>query len=250
CASSRQMSCKKLLLVCLLVSGTLLLLYLYYNPMKNGKQDRKPQRYPLPNRQNTSTPAEDPGQEEPGLYHVAYPRNYKFIIDQPKICEEQKPFLVVLVPVPPGDTEARNGIRRTWGGEKVVGSKVVVVLFMLGLHSGNDEEIIQEQLHNESQQYKDLLQSNFLDSYKNLTIKTMMMMEWLSMNCQQVSFAMKVDADVLINMNNLINMLVSLNPVPTNYMTGLVWYASPVIRNPFNKFFLPYDVYPKDTYPP
>ncbi|KAL1251159.1 hypothetical protein QQF64_018955 [Cirrhinus molitorella] len=240
CASSRQMSCKKWLLVCLLVPGTALLLYL---SLTKGEAA---QRYPLQKQQITDTPIE----EEPGLYHVAYPREYKFIIDQPKICEEQKPFIVVMVPVPPGDTDARNSIRMTWGREKVVEDKVVVVLFIMGLNSENDEGTLQERLRNESRQYNDLLQSNFLDSYRNLTIKTMVMMEWLSTNCQQASFAMKVDADVLLNMNNLINMLVSLNPVPTNYMTGLVWYASPVIRNPFNKFFLPHDVYPKDTFPP
>uniref|UniRef100_A0A8C2G9I5 Hexosyltransferase n=1 Tax=Cyprinus carpio TaxID=7962 RepID=A0A8C2G9I5_CYPCA len=240
----------------LLVPGTALLLYFSYSP---GQEEKIPQRYPPAKQQRTAAtskdsvkeePEMDTVQEEPGLYHVAYPRKYKFILDQPNICEQQKPFVVVMVPVPPGNAEARSGIRRTWGGEKVVGDKVIVVLFIIGLHSGNDEETLQEQLRNESQQYKDLLQSNFLDSYKNLTIKTMMMMEWLSRNCQQASFAVKVDADVLLNMNNLINMLVSLNPVPANYMTGLVWYASPVIRNPFNRFFLPYDVYPRDTYPP
>ncbi|XP_073701040.1 beta-1,3-galactosyltransferase 2-like [Garra rufa] len=235
------MSSKKWFLVCLLVPGTALLLYLSYNPLIKGETEVNTHRYPVP--QNTETQNE----EEPGLYHVAYPRKYKFIIDQPNICEEQKPFLVVMVPVPPGDTNARNGIRMTWGGEKVVEDKVVVVLFIMGL---NNEGTLQEQLRNESQQYKDLIQVNFLDSYRNLTIKTMMMMEWLSMNCQQASFAIKVDVDVLLNMNNLINMLVSLNPVPTNYMTGLVWYASPVMRNPFNKFFVPYDVYPKETFPP
>ncbi|XP_026053915.1 beta-1,3-galactosyltransferase 2-like [Carassius auratus] len=250
----------KSVLFFLLVPGTSLLLYLSYSYMTLGQYKKEPQRYPLPKRQNTTAPKKDPVteepeidqevQEDPGLYHVAYPRKYKFIIDQPKICEEQKPFVVIIVPVPPWDLEARSGIRRTWGGEKLIGDKVVLVLFMIGLHNGNDQETLQEKLQNESQQYKDLLQSNFLDSYKNLTIKTMMMMEWLSRSCQQASFAVKVDADVLVNTNNLINMLVSLNPVPTNYMTGLVWYGNIVIRNPLNKFYLPYDVYPKDTYPP
>ncbi|XP_059399145.1 beta-1,3-galactosyltransferase 1-like [Carassius carassius] len=250
------MSSTKWFLILFLVLGIASLLYLSYAPMT---EEKEPQRSPPAKQQRTGAPSyapvkEEPEidtiQEEPGLYHVAYPRKYKFIIDQPEICERQKPFVVIMVPVPPGDVEARSGIRRTWGREKVVADKVVVVLFIMGSRSGNDEETLQEQLRNESQQYKDLLQSNFLDSYKNLTIKTMVMMEWISRNCQQASFAVKVDADVLLNMNNLMNMLVSLNPVPANYMTGLVWYTSPVIRNPFNKFFLPYNVYPRSTFPP
>ncbi|XP_052395833.1 beta-1,3-galactosyltransferase 1 [Carassius gibelio] len=250
------MSSMKWFLILFLVLGIASLLYLSYAPMT---EEKAPQRNPPAKQQHTGAPSNAPVkeepeidtvQEDPGLYHVAYPRKYKFIIDQPEICKLQKPFVMIMVPVPPGDVEARSGIRRTWGREKVVGDKAVVVLFIMGLHSGNDKEILHEQLRNESQQYEDLLQSNFLDSYKNLTIKTLVMMEWLSRNCQQASFAVKVDADVLLNMNNLMNMLESLNPVPANYMTGLVWYASPVIRNPFNKFFLPYSVYSRSTYPP
>ncbi len=252
------MFCHKRFLLFILVPGATLLLYLSYS-MTTGQDEKEHKIYHLPKHQSTAAPSKDPVneepemstvQKEPGLYHVAYPREYTFIIDQSTICEQQKPFVVIMVPVPPRDAEARSGIRRTWGGEKLIGDKVVLVLFIMGIHSGNDQEMLQEKLQNESQQYKDLLQSNFLDSYKNLTIKTTMMMEWLNKSCQQASFVVKVDADVLLNMNNLMNMLVSLNPVPTNYMTGLVWYESIVIRNPLNKFYLPYDVYPRDTYPP
>lgn len=245
CVSFGQMSCKKWLLVCFLVPGIALMIYLGHSPLT------KPWHHASVQREAQRPNADSPNTEEdPGLYHVAYPRNYKFIIYQPGICEERKPYVVIIVPVPPHDFNARNGIRNTWAREKVVEGKEVLVLFILGLHSGDDEETLQEQLRNESQQYKDLLQSNFQDSYRNLTIKTMMMMEWLSRDCQQASYAVKVDADVLLNVNNLINMLVSLNTVQSNYMTGLVWDASPVIRDSSNKFFLPYDVYPKYAYPP
>ncbi|XP_056125703.1 beta-1,3-galactosyltransferase 1 [Rhinichthys klamathensis goyatoka] len=237
CASFTKMSLKKMSL-CLLVPGISLLLYLTYIPLTEKWL------------RSTEEPTKEQFQEEVGIYHVAYPRNYEFIIDQPDICEQQKPYVVAIVPVRPGDFDARNGIRKTWGAQKVFGDKVVLVLFLIGLDSGNGEETLQEQLRNESQQYKDLLQSNFQDSYRNLTIKTMVMMEWLSKKCQQASYAVKVDADVLLNMNNLINMLVSLNTVQQNYMTGLVWYDSHVIRDPSNRFFLPYDVYSRDIYPP
>ncbi|XP_039550587.1 beta-1,3-galactosyltransferase 1-like isoform X1 [Pimephales promelas] len=238
--SVSKMSSKKRSL-CVLVSGISILaslVYLAYIPLTKTWLQR------------IEEPTQEPFQEEVGPYHVAYPRNYEFIIDQPDICEQQKPYVVTIVPVRPGDFDARNGIRKTWGAQKVFGDKVVLVLFIIGLHSGDGGEVLQEQLRNESQQYKDLLQSNFQDSYRNLTIKTMMMMEWLSKKCQQASYAVKVDADVLLNMNNLIKMLESLNAVQQNYMTGLVWHDSPVLRDPFNRFFLPYDVYSRDIYPP
>ncbi|XP_051978373.1 beta-1,3-galactosyltransferase 1-like [Xyrauchen texanus] len=219
------------------------------NPIKDGPSKNPVQKEPElhPDEEGQSR---NPVEEEPDMYHVAYPRKYKFILDQPQKCQQQNPFVVVIVPVPPQSVEERNAIRTTWGGEKSFDNKVVLVLFLLGSHSEAGQETLQDQLQNESQQYQDLIQSNFQDSYRNLTIKTMVMMEWLSRNCPQASYAVKVDADVLLNIKNLINMLVSLNTVQNNYMSGLVWFESPVMRDPFNKFYLPYDVYPKEKYPP
>ncbi|KAK7137197.1 hypothetical protein R3I93_017312 [Phoxinus phoxinus] len=222
------MFCKSWLLVSLLILFNVLLLYFTATTLerRNGLKVAK----------------------EIGNYHVAYPQNYRFILDQPEKCEQQKPFVVVIVPVAPENFEARNAIRITWGSEKLVRDRVVLVLFLLGSRIGN--ETLQEQLQNESQQYQDLLQSNFQDSYRNLTIKTMVMMEWLSGKCQQASYAAKVDSDVLLNMNNLIKMLVSLKKLQHNYITGLVLSGNSVLRDPTNKFYVPHNVYPKSRYPP
>ncbi|XP_055073248.2 beta-1,3-galactosyltransferase 1 [Misgurnus anguillicaudatus] len=246
------MSYKRWCVVWLLVPGTALLLYLTYNPVGRKWGNQEEPTYPFVRETNNDnkTGVEDSIEGEPDMYHVAYPRKYKFIIDQPHICEEKKPFVVVIVPVPPENIEGRDAIRNTWGGEKPFADKVVLVLFLLGSRSGTGKEALQEQLNNESKHYKDLLQSNFQDSYRNLTIKTMVMMEWLSEKCSQASYAVKVDTDVLLNIRNLINMLANPDTLKSNYMTGLVWYESPVLRDPSNKFYMPYNVFSKDHYPP
>ncbi|XP_056615577.1 beta-1,3-galactosyltransferase 1-like [Triplophysa dalaica] len=253
----------KRFVVSLMVLGTGVLIYLTHTHLLtnwlnleevNQNKDAVQNKTSVDLREEPNkNPAEEklePFQKEPGMYHVAYPRNYKFIIDQQHICEQKKPFMVVIVPVPPNNMEVRNAIRKTWGGETFFGDKVVLVLFLLGSRSGTDEETLQDQLQKENQQYRDLLQSNFHDTYRNLTIKTMIMMEWLFTKCPQASYAIKVDADVLLNIKNLIGMLVNLKTLQRNYMTGLVWYQSSVIRDPSNKFYLPHDVFAKDTYPP
>ncbi|KAA0712345.1 Beta-1,3-galactosyltransferase 2 [Triplophysa tibetana] len=253
----------KRFVVSLLVLGTGLLFYLTHTPLLtnwlnlkevNQNKDAVQKKTSVdlreePNKNHAEEKLEHV-QKEPGMYHVAYPRNYKFIIDQQNICEQKKPFMVVIVQVSPDNMEVRNAIRKTWGGEKFFGDKVVLVLFLLGSRSGTDEETLQDQLQKENQQYRDLLQSNFQDSYRNLTIKTMVMMEWLIRTCPHASYAVKVDTDVLLNIKNLIGMLVNLNTLQRNYMTGLVWYQNTVIRDPSNKFYLPHDVFQKDAYPP
>ncbi|XP_060742936.1 beta-1,3-galactosyltransferase 2-like isoform X1 [Tachysurus vachellii] len=181
-------------------------------------------------------------------YHVAYPCVYHFIINESKRCENEKPFLVLMVPVAPYNREARDAVRNTWGSEKMVMDKIVRVFFILGQPGPEGREELQQKILHESKEYHDIIQSDFLDSYKNLTIKTMVIMNWLTTYCQNASYAMKIDSDMFLNVNVLMNML--LNAPRENYMTGLVARGAIVLRNPQSKWFLPKDVFPEDFYPP
>lgn len=187
-------------------------------------------------------------EQEP--FYVAYPNKYRFIMDQPEVCKQRNPYVVIIVPVAPPDVKARNAIRSTWGNNSLVRDGDILVLFLLGLPSGSDFVAQQVHIHQENQQYQDLLQSNFIDSYRNLTIKTMVMLEWLRDRCPQAYFAAKVDADMLLNVIALTQMLLSPFVQPNNYITGLVWYENIVIRDPSSKFYIPFEVYPKPVYPP
>ncbi|XP_031704564.1 beta-1,3-galactosyltransferase 2 [Anarrhichthys ocellatus] len=200
--------------------------------------------------QTTPSRAEPPTAmpyKSPGPYLVEYPSEYHFIINEPKTCEQQKSFLVLVVPVAPNNRAHRDVIRSTWGGEGTALGKVVTLFFLLGLHSGEGAPQIQEQLLQESREHHDLIQSDFLDCYKNLTIKTMVMLEWLDLHCSGASYAMKIDSDMFLNVPKLIDMLV--NAPKTNYMTGLVASGAMVLRDRTNKWFLPVEIYPSPNYP-
>ncbi|KAK6300724.1 hypothetical protein J4Q44_G00288220 [Coregonus suidteri] len=183
-------------------------------------------------------------------YHFGHPRNFHFIMDEPDKCKTQTPFLVLMVPVAPGNLAARDAIRRTWGTETLVQGKKVQTLFMLGLPGGSGAQELQEKVNQESRAHHDLLQSDFMDTYHNLTIKTMVILEWLVSRCPEASYAMKIDSDVFLNVQNLVSMLVNPDTPKQNYMTGLVWWHSPVLRNPNEKFFLPYEEIAESEYPP
>ncbi|KAM6980535.1 beta-1,3-galactosyltransferase 2 [Aplochiton taeniatus] len=183
----------------------------------------------------------------PGAYHVEYPHEYNFIVDEPVTCQQQRPFLVLIVPVAPHNREARDAVRSTWGSERLVLDKVVCLFFLLALPNGDGEQQLQEQVLQESKEHQDLLQSDFKDSYKNLTIKTMVMLEWLSSRCPNASYAMKIDSDMFLNVHTLVNMLLT---VPRqNYMTGLVANGATVLRDPNSKWYLPWEVFPESNYP-
>lgn len=180
---------------------------------------------------------------------VAYPHHYNFILDEPNRCTKESPFVVLMVPVEPRNREARDVIRNTWGKETIVLGQEISHYFLLGRSREEDGiEDLQEQLLQESRTHHDILQSDFLDSYNNLTIKTMVMFEWLSTHCPYTSYAMKVDSDMFLNVPNLVDML--LKAPQHLYMTGLVVRGAAVLRDHTSKWFLPYSAFPESTYPP
>ncbi|XP_062845414.1 beta-1,3-galactosyltransferase 2-like [Trichomycterus rosablanca] len=183
-------------------------------------------------------------------YYVSYPHQYNFILDHPDKCSQHKPFMVVMVPVAPHQTEQRIAIRKTWGNDSAVRDGQVLVLFLLGLPSENDSKTDQKRIELENLQHQDILQSDFIDSYRNLTIKTMIMLEWLKDRCAQVKYAAKVDADMLLNITAMIKMLQDSVTPQKNYITGLISYENVVIRDPYNKFYIPPEVYADSVYPP
>lgn len=182
------------------------------------------------------------------LYHEAYPRNYNFIIDEPNKCKEENPFLVLMVPVAPHEIRARHAIRNTWGNESVVQGKSISVIFVLGLPGVAPEEQ-QEELRLESQEFHDLVQSSFMDTYSNLTIKTMVIMDWVATHCPQAAYAMKVDSDMFLNVENLMSLLLAHETPRENYITGMIMSNRSVIRDENSKWYVPRESYTEDFYP-
>ncbi|TKS68599.1 Beta-1,3-galactosyltransferase 2 [Collichthys lucidus] len=182
-------------------------------------------------------------------YHQAYAPNYHFIMDNTEVCKNKTPFLVLLVPVAPNNVAARDAIRQTWAKNSLVQGEIVLTLFMLGLSGGADVEQVQEKLKLENLQHHDLIQSNFMDTYLNLTIKTMVIMDWLATHCPTAAYAMKVDSDMFLNIDNLVIMLKKPGIPKLNYLTGMLMWNRPVLRSKNSKWYVPKELFPDPTYP-
>jgi hypothetical protein len=64
-------------------------------------------------------------------------------------------------------------------------------------------------LTNESQNYGDILQESFLDSYANLTLKSVMLLKWFTRECDKVPYVLKTDDDMYINLKQLFQLTVA-----------------------------------------
>lgn len=56
----------------------------------------------------------------------------------------------------------------------------VKIVFLVGQPTNNDTQTL---INAESDLNGDLIQESFLDSYNNLTLKTIMMLKWVNTNC-------------------------------------------------------------------
>uniref|UniRef100_A0AAY4DPM2 Hexosyltransferase n=1 Tax=Denticeps clupeoides TaxID=299321 RepID=A0AAY4DPM2_9TELE len=166
-------------------------------------------------------------------YYVKYPGNYTFLLDEPEKCHTLRPFLVLVVPVAPGELAARQAIRKTWGGEHMPEGRSVLVVFMLGLPGGAGAQEQQAELLKESEEHHDLLQAHGSPPA-----------------APSAAFGMKVDSDLFVNMPNLVRMLAAPDTPRQNYITGMVARDWPVERQSSSKWFLPVEVYSGPTYPP
>ncbi|XP_040271767.1 beta-1,3-galactosyltransferase 2-like [Bufo bufo] len=179
-----------------------------------------------------------------------YPHPYRFLINQPRKCLTQNPFLLLLVIGESQDVKARDTIRMTWGNVSNYRDVDVMMLFLVGI-SPVMTGAIQRLLEEESTIYEDIVQQDFLDIYQNLTLKTLMGMEWVNDFCPNASYVMKVDNDVFLNVNYLVHQLLHPDlPPRTNYLTGLIVRYTGPIRDKESQWYISEEVYPGDTYPP
>lgn len=161
-------------------------------------------------------------------------------------CHKNPPFLVLLVTSSYHHVNARMAIRQTWGKERTVAGKRLVTYFLLGTTVNRNQ---QADIAAESQKYKDIIQKNFTDTYYNLTLKTMMGIEWIHRFCYQSSFVMKTDTDVFVNVFYLTELLLRKNRT-TRFFTGFLKLQEYPIRDRGSKWYVSREEYPGTTYPP
>ncbi|TNN81556.1 Beta-1,3-galactosyltransferase 2 [Liparis tanakae] len=177
---------------------------------------------------------------------------FPYIINEPDKCADSghAPFLVLLIATEARQVEARNAIRQTWGNESVAPALGFIRLFLLGRNEGELGLLQQRMLEAESQRHHDIIQQDFLDTYKNLTIKTMMGMNWVAVHCPQAGYVMKTDSDMFLNTEYLIYKL--LGPelkLKKNYFTGNNMRGYAPNRNKDSKWYMPPELYPGEKYP-
>ncbi|XP_061535228.1 beta-1,3-galactosyltransferase 1 [Phycodurus eques] len=170
------------------------------------------------------------------------------LMPSPLVCQRAKPYLISMVTSAPAHHRARQVIRDTWGGEIEVRGLRVMTLFMLGVSS---DPGLTKLLIEEAREQGDLVQGRFLDTYSNLTLKTLAMQSWVRRFCPQAHFVAKVDDDVLFNPSALLHLLnKSRSPYEqADLYLGRVHLHVAPNRDLESKHYLPKEAYPSSVFP-
>ena len=138
--------------------------------------------------------------------HVINPHLFNYVVKSKTTCSGHT-LLVIYVHSAPLHFKQRSIIRQTWGDHNYFADENILVVFILGLVNNAS---VQRAIEFESSQYGDIVQASFVDSYKNLTFKSIAALKWISTYCQQATFALKTDNDIFVNMFSLLRHLHSL----------------------------------------
>ena len=104
-------------------------------------------------------------------------------------------------------------------------------------------------MSSEADQYRDIIQANFMDTYKNLTLKVQLGLHWATKHCQSFDYIVKTDDDVYINLDALVTYLAQQKPKQPMYGGKCLMNAGPN-RNKKSKWYMSHVDFPQTKYDP
>ena len=149
---------------------------------------------------------------------------YRYPISVPKCLDNQGAFIAVISAA--DNFEKRETIRQTW--LRLLNSSYTGFAFVVAL---TGDAAIQRGIDKESKEHGDIIQINFKDHYYNMTLKAIGLLNWVSINCPKISYLLKCDDDVYVNLPNF---SAFLNNVPSK---ELAIYGN-YMQNPPQRYFV------------
>lgn len=120
-----------------------------------------------------------------------------YIINKPLVCVNVTlPLYLFVVHSATSNLRKRMDIRNTWGQRLQFKTKLVLLLFVMGRSKNKS---LQSAIEKEDELYKDIIQGDFLDVYRNLTHKAVFWLRWVTEYCPNVDHLIKVDDDIFVN---------------------------------------------------
>ncbi|OON19197.1 N-acetyllactosaminide 3-alpha-galactosyltransferase [Opisthorchis viverrini] len=176
-------------------------------------------------------------------------RDFPFLINQPELCTDTELAeldLILLIRTECKHRVRRNIIRRLWANSSCWGGMRVKHVFLLGKV---EQERHMNLVEHEARQYRDMVQQDFLDTYRNITYKFLLGLQWTLAYCSQSKWLLFVDDDFFVNPRQMGSLLQDLRRTPRRYLIlGSQHTMSDTIRDQ-SKWGISKSLYPFGSYP-
>ncbi|XP_043512311.1 beta-1,3-galactosyltransferase 1-like isoform X2 [Frieseomelitta varia] len=162
-----------------------------------------------------------------------HPENTTSVLSPNDICSPS-PYLFIVICSAITNVKARIAMRNTWANKNNLNNTY--------------NSTVKSMIAEESHQYNDIIQEKFYDTYNNLTLKSVMMLKWVTSNCGQAKYLMKTDDDMFVNIPTLMRTLQSRSQTTNTLLGSLICNAKPIL-DPNNKWYTPKYMYSERIYP-
>ncbi|XP_065208904.1 beta-1,3-galactosyltransferase 1-like [Planococcus citri] len=187
----------------------------------------------------------EPGNIEPTAYFI-HPTKQTAILTGKFTCRKNPVAkATIVVHSEAQNHEQRLAIRNTWAMDTLTNHNISVVFF-LGL---SEEEHVNDRVRTENQEFNDVIVENFLDTPQNATLKSVMMLKWVTETCDVMNWIMKVNDDVFVNVPNFAKLLNDTSFPKRGALYGALRSKEPVQRDTYHERFMPKYMYPYQVYP-
>lgn len=142
--------------------------------------------------------------------------------------------------------------RETYGSIKLLNNvHILAVVFMIGSLDALDvPKVDTDELEMERAQYGDLIMGDFVDTYQNLTRKSIMSYNWVTTYCNAADILVKTDDDVMLNIFKLTEELGKWPHNLPNNIWCAVHFIEELNRTESSRYYVSPEEYRNDTAPP
>ena len=177
--------------------------------------------------------------------------NFKYLINNENICKgsgdtNESVDLFIMILTIHKNVEQRNAIRKTWLTYSKNNTGNIRYAFLLGTPKNDDlhdKVVLENNVHN------DIIKEDFIDTYKNLTYKTLMGFKWIVTYCPTAKYVLKTDDDMYINIPNFMDYLKTSGTELENQVGGSCEKIASPIRNVGSKWYASKESYKEKRFP-
>ena len=185
----------------------------------------------------------------------------QFHILPQQVCKHNTNYLIAVISHV-GNTKNRNKIRKclanpsgstgnnqkTWRfckGQTCSNMSQISHIFVTGR---SNSTILQKNLEIENIQHDDIVQGHWLESYRNLVYKSILLLEYSDKYCKKAKYILKIDENVDLNWPIMENILKQNSDIPRGFVLGYSNLKSSVMRA--GKWYVLPSQYGPEFYPP